>query len=34
MVQSVLQEDWSAVFKFKVTLRAYIIKYDGVYHIY
>ena len=28
MGQSVMQEDWFAVFKFRVTVRAHLIKYD------
>ena len=34
MGQSVKQEDWFAFFKFKVTVRAYTVKYDCFYHIY
>ena len=30
---SVMQEDWFAVFKFTVTVRALIIRYDCFYHI-
>ena len=33
MGQSVMQEDWFAVFKFKVTMRAHVIRYDRFYHI-
>ena len=33
LVQSIMQEDWFAVFKFRVTLRAHLIRYDCVYHI-
>ena len=32
--QSVMQEDWFAVFKFSVTVRAHMIRYDCFYHIY
>ena len=32
--QSVMQEDWFAVFMFRVRLRACIIRYDCAYHIY
>ena len=28
-----LQEDWFAVFKFRVTMRAHLIRYDYFYHI-
>ena len=34
MGQSVMWEDWFAVFKFKVILRAHIIEYYCYYHIY
>ena len=34
MGQSVMQEDWFAVFKFRVTVKAQIIKFDCFYHIY
>ena len=34
MGQSVMQEGWFAIFKVKVTVRAFIIKYDSFYHIY
>ena len=33
MDQSVMQEDWFAIFKVKVTVRAHIIRYDCFYHI-
>ena len=33
MGQSVTQEDWFAVFKFMVTVRARLVKYDCFYHI-
>ena len=32
--QSVMQENWFAVFKVKVTVRVQIIQYDCFYHIY
>ena len=32
--QSVMQEDWFAVFKVRVTVKADIIRYDCFYHIY
>ena len=28
-----MQEDWFAVFQFRVTVRAHLIKYDCFYHI-
>ena len=28
-----MQEDWFAIFKFRVTVRAHLIKYDRFYHI-
>ena len=34
MDQSVKQEDWFAGFKFWVTVRVHIIRYDCVYHNY
>ena len=33
MGQSIMQEDWFAVFKFRVTVRAHLIRYDCFYHI-
>ena len=33
MGQNVMQEDWLAVVKFRVTLRAHLIKYSCLYHI-
>ena len=32
MGQSVKQEDWFAVFKFRVTVKAHLIRYDCLYH--
>ena len=34
MSRSVMQKDWFAVFKFRVTVRAHLIKYDCFYHIW
>ena len=34
MGQSVMQEDWFAVFKFRVTVRAIITKNNCFYHMY
>ena len=28
-----MQENWFAVFKYRVTVRAHLIKYDSFYHI-
>ena len=33
MDQSVMQEDWFAAFKFRVTVKAHLIRYDCFYHI-
>ena len=33
MGQSVMQDDWFAVFKFRVTVKAHLIKYDCFCHI-
>ena len=33
MGQSVMQEDWFSVLKFRVTVRAHLIRYDCFYHI-
>ena len=33
MGQSVMQEDWFAVFKFRITARGHLIRYDCFYHI-
>ena len=30
---NIMQEDWFAVFKFRVTMRAHLIRYDCFYHI-
>ena len=33
MSRSVMQKDWFAVFKFRVTVRAHLIRYDCFYHV-
>ena len=31
--QNIMQEDWFPVFRFRITVRAYFIKYDCFYHM-